>query len=239
MSDHDPQPVKFLLTGLPAPECSPLWLSMTVSVAAIIPPSNVDHEVTQIQKRILQLWGCASCMALPPLIPVCALPHQTTGDDFRALMQGAIPDFGITIGTYVVVEDHVFLETHCSRSGAYATGQDGPAGAVNGDIWSFLRQTIQSRCGMLPGPDKAIVPMFAGLHLCATENKLTKDELCAQVDPPRESHFTSCSLCLVTIESPSKPAFWWKEVYWEQTACIKIKQRTSKTRRGGPPGDGS
>ena len=93
---------------------------MAVSyIVGILPPSNIEKDVSVIQNRIFERWGNPSSLALPVFIPVAAPLKEKDTKSAVQVIQGLKRGFTIEIADFTVI-NKTFIYLNVGSGGNWA-----------------------------------------------------------------------------------------------------------------------
>jgi len=197
-------------------------------LAALLPPGSIGAEVSLLQDSLFAGFGCASCLALPPLVPLGFLAGPPTGRAWDAAGRGlshAMERRGgrgdgqglrIRSGGLGWKAGHLWLAMDC------------------GGVWTALRGELDIVDAPSDGPD---LPAVEGFWLGCPEiagDPVAAGKALGTAAP--ELHFTSCSLGILEVQCASGTV-WWREVFWEvvREKPLRVKRPTGNGAAPGPP----
>lgn len=162
-------------------------------LAALTPPGSIGAEIARMQDALFAAFGCASCLALPPLVPLGFLDSVPSGRVWDGAGRRLPARLRLRPTEAVWRAGHLWMALDTEGAWAALRGElsAGPAG---------------------DGPD---LPAFEGFWLggCEISGDPEGSRRAAGMAAPGPA-ITSCSLAVLSVHC-APGAAWWREVYWE------------------------
>ena len=175
-----------------------------LKLAVILPHSNIDRAVGEIQDTIFTCFGLASALALPVMIPLRILSPDTNPSDFLSLFENHPRRLTGQSSTYRIVDESLFLSTRLSTEENLDVNFPSPADYQKGDY-------------------PKLFPVREGFFLCSQEQGVPLEKVLIRLNQPPSLHFKPLGYALIALETSDLPE-WWRQTQWEIESLIKCRK---------------
>lgn len=185
---------------------------MVEYLSALLPPSNIAREVSQIQQYLFERYGFCSALALPVLAPI----HYHSEDVNKAILAQSI----LRLRALPVVVKGYRAEAGC----LYLD--------FDTDVWPDL-QLVLSDLSPSAGPQTTLPQGHSGFYLSCVEQPQALTAILADLPCFSLRRFASYSIALLRIEASA--GTWWQQVYWHVLSETKLRRALDgdRTQDGG------
>ncbi len=175
-----------------------------LKLAAILPHSNIDRAVGEIQDTIFTCFGLASALALPVMIPLRILSPDTNPSSFHSLLENQPRSLTVQSSTYRIVDKSLFLSTSLSTEENLDVNFPSPVDYQKRDY-------------------PKLFPVREGFFLCSQEQGVPLEKVLSRLDPPPSLCFKPLGYALIAVETSDLPE-WWSQTQWEIESLIKCRR---------------
>lgn len=175
-----------------------------LKLAAILPHSNIDRAVGEIQDTIFTCFGLASALALPVMIPLRILSPDTNPSDFLNLLEDHPRRLAGQSSIYRIVDKSLFLTTRFSTE-------------ENRNV--YFPSPVDNKKADCP----RLFPVQEGFFLCSQEQDVPLEKVLSRLNPPPSLRFKPLGYALIAVETSDLPE-WWRQTQWEIESLIKCRR---------------
>jgi hypothetical protein len=178
------------------------------ALAVLLPPANVERELTRLQQTLFADYALASAFALPPVLPIAAVSPDTDPGRFARSLERHRQAFRVEVGAVSLHGSSVLAEASMGTTGQ--TGLDAISRAL-GD----------------PQPVLPPFPLLRGFWIAEFPAGATLPSALPDHAAPG---FSSFQYGLMVVRCHTPGARWWERVSWEIRARVGTRRQPDSLR---------
>jgi hypothetical protein len=183
------------------------------ALAALLPPANVERELTRLQQTLFADHSVASAFALPPVLPIAALAPDSDPGRFARAVEPLRQAFHLEAGAAAVHGVSVLVEASIDTEGR-------------------ARLDAIARAVADPQAEPPPFPLLRGFWIAEFPSIAA---LPSRLPDHAAPGFSSFHYGLMVVRYLPVEGRWWERVAWEIRARVSTRRSPTRRRaRSGP-----